>query len=232
MNMKTRLSLQTGLLALALGVFPARADVTPNPLFADNAVLQQGMKVPVWGMAEPGEPVTVEFAGQSVSTTADAAGKWLVQLAPMKAGSRPRTLTISGKNKIVLTNILVGEVWICSGQSNMERQLGLRDGQKPITDWQKEVADAKYPEIRQFYVPQTRAFAPAQTVPGSWAVCSPGDGDQLHRRRLFLRTRSLSRPPRAHRVDPHFLGRHGGRSLDQRDGFEPTAGFYRCAGAG
>ena len=67
--------------------FPARADVTPNPLFADNAVLQQDMKVPVWGTAEPGEPVTVEFAGQSVSTTADAAGKWLVRLAPMKAGA-------------------------------------------------------------------------------------------------------------------------------------------------
>ena len=171
--MKTRLCFQTGLLALAFGVFRARADVTPNPLFADNAVLQQDMKVPVWGTAEPGEPVTVEFAGQSVSTTADAAGKWLVRLAPMKAGG-PNTLMISGKNKIVLTNILVGEVWICSGQSNMERQLGLRDGQKPITDWQKEVADAKYPEIRQFYVPQTRAFTPAQTVRGSWAVCSPG----------------------------------------------------------
>ena len=173
MNMNPRFSFQTGLLALALAVLPVRANITPNPLFADNAVLQQGMTVPVWGAAAPGERVTVEFSGQSLSTTADAAGKWQVCLTPLKASTEPHTLTISGKNKIVLTNILVGEVWICSGQSNMERQLGLRDGQKPITDWQKEAADAKYPEIRQFYVPQTRAFAPAQTVPGSWAVCSP-----------------------------------------------------------
>jgi sialate O-acetylesterase len=173
--MKTRFAhlIGPGLLAFGLGVSSARAVVTPNPLFADNAVLQQGLKVPVWGTAEPGERVTVEFAGQSVSATADSAGKWLVQLAPMKAGGKPQTLTISGKNKIVLTNILVGEVWICSGQSNMERHLGLQPGQQPITDWEKEVADATHPEIRQFYVPQTKSFTPAQTVKGNWSICSP-----------------------------------------------------------
>ena len=171
--MKTNFAFLAGLFALALGVSPVRAEVTPNPLFADNAVLQQGMKVPVWGTADPGEHVTVEFAGQSVSTTADAAGKWRVQLAPMKASNQPGALTITGKNKIVLKNILVGEVWICSGQSNMERHLGLQPGQKPITDWEKEVADAKYPQIRQFYVPQMKAFTPAQTVKGNWSVCSP-----------------------------------------------------------
>jgi sialate O-acetylesterase len=170
--MQIRFAFHIGLLALVLGAFPGRADVTPNPLFADDAVLQQGMKVPVWGTADPGEHVTVEFFGQSVSTTADSAGKWLVQLAPMKAGG-PHTLTISGKNKITLTNILVGEVWICSGQSNMERHLGLQPGQKPITDWEQEVRDATHPEIRQFYVPQTKAFAPTQTVNGHWSVCSP-----------------------------------------------------------
>ncbi|MFZ0825905.1 MAG: sialate O-acetylesterase [Verrucomicrobiia bacterium] len=171
--MKTPFAFWIGLLTFMPGFFPARAEVTANSLFADNAVLQQGVKVPVWGTAGPEERVTVEFAGQSVSTTADSAGQWQVQLAPMKAGGGPGTLTISGKNKIVLTNILVGEVWICSGQSNMERQLGLRAGQKPITDWKKEVADAKYPEIRHFGVAQTRAFSPALTVEGSWTVCSP-----------------------------------------------------------
>jgi sialate O-acetylesterase len=171
--MKTPFAFSIGLLLLTLSISSTRADIKPNPLFADNAVLQQGMKVPVWGTAEPGEQVTVEFSGQSVSTTADSSGKWLIRLAPMKAGGEPGTLTISGKNKIVLTNILVGEVWICSGQSNMERQLGLREGQKPITDWEKEVAEAKHPGIRQFYVPQTKAFAPVQTVKGNWSVCSP-----------------------------------------------------------
>jgi len=170
--MKIRFAFRIGLLVLALGIIPARANVTPNPLFANDAVLQQGLQVPVWGSADPGERVTVEFAGQSVSATADSAGKWLVQLAPMKAGG-PHTLAISGKNKIVLANILVGEVWICSGQSNMERHLGLQPGQKPITDWEQEVSNAKHPEIRQFYVPQTKAFFPAQTVNGNWSVCSP-----------------------------------------------------------
>ncbi len=171
--MKIRFAILAGLLGLGLHVVPARANVIPNPLFADNAVLQQGLTVPVWGTADPGEPVTVEFAGQSVSTTADSAGKWRVELSPMKASSEPQTLTISGRNKIVLHNVLVGEVWICGGQSNMERHLGLQPGQKPITDWEQEVRDAKYPEIRQFYVPQTKAFAPAQTVNGNWSVCSP-----------------------------------------------------------
>ena len=171
--MKIRFAFLISLLALGPGVSGTRANVTPNPLFADDAVLQQGMNVPVWGMADPGEQVEVEFAGQSVSTTADAAGKWQVELAPMKAGDQSHTLTISGRNKIVLKNVLVGEVWICSGQSNMERHLGLQPGQKPITDWEQEVRDAKYPEIRQFYVPQTRAFTPAQTVQGSWSACSP-----------------------------------------------------------
>ena len=162
------------LLLLALACMNSRmhADVIPNPLFTDNAVLQQGIKAPIWGTADPGERVTVEFAGQTVSTTASAEGKWLVHLSPLKAGG-PRILTISGRNKIVLTNILAGEVWLCSGQSNMERQLGLRAGQQPITDWKQEVAAANYPEIRHFGATQTKAFAPAQTVKGSWTVCSP-----------------------------------------------------------
>jgi sialate O-acetylesterase len=172
-RMKTHPAFLFSLLALIFSVSFTRAEVIPNPLFADNAVLQQGRQVPVWGTAEPGERVTVEFAGQTVSTTADATGKWRVHLAPMKAGGEPQAMTISGKNKIVLKNLLVGEVWICSGQSNMERHLGLQPGQQPITDWEKEVAEAKHPEIRQFYVPQQKAFAPVQTVKGNWSVCSP-----------------------------------------------------------
>jgi sialate O-acetylesterase len=133
-----------GLSALMLvGAVPAaRAAVAPHPLFVDHAVLQQGMPVPVWGTADPGEPVTVEMAGQTVSTTAGKDGKWMVRLPSMQAGG-PFTLTISGKNQVVLNDILVGEVWVCGGQSNMERQLGLRTGQQPIADWEKEVASAK-----------------------------------------------------------------------------------------
>jgi sialate O-acetylesterase len=149
-----------------------RADVTPNPLFTDAAVLQQGVRVPVWGTADPGERVTVEFAGQTVTNTAAADGRWLVHLAPLKAGG-PLTITITGKNKITLKDVLVGEVWLCSGQSNMERHLGLQAGQKPITDWEREVRDANYPTIRQFYVEKKIAFSPESAVKGGWSVCSP-----------------------------------------------------------
>jgi sialate O-acetylesterase len=150
----------------------AHAAVTPNPLFADHAVLQQGAPVPVWGTADPGEAVTVEMAGQRVSVTAGADGKWLVRLAPMKAGG-PFTLTLSGSNKIVLADILVGEVWVCGGQSNMERELGPRVGQQPIFDWKREVAAAKHPRIRHFGVSQTKSLVPLDTVKGQWTVCTP-----------------------------------------------------------
>ncbi|MFO1477625.1 MAG: sialate O-acetylesterase [Verrucomicrobiota bacterium] len=158
--------------ALGLAAFSVRADVVPNPLFSDGAVLQQGIRVPIWGTAAPGEKVTVEFEGQSVSATAGADGKWSVDLAPLKAGG-PHTLTIAGNNKIVLKDILVGEVWVCSGQSNMERHLGLQDGQKPITNWELEVAAATHPDIRQFYVNKKTALTPLSTVTGGWSMCSP-----------------------------------------------------------
>ncbi len=156
----------------ALGfTLPLHAAVILNQLFQDHAVLQQAVPVPVWGVADPGEKVTVEFAGQSVATVAAADGKWLIRLASLSTGD-PRPLTVTGKNKIVLQDILVGEVWVCSGQSNMERQLGLRAGQPPITGWEAEVAAANYPAIRHFGVAQAKATAPQQTVKGSWAVCT------------------------------------------------------------
>jgi sialate O-acetylesterase len=160
------------MLMLAGGISVARAEVTPHPLFVDHAVLQQGTQVPVWGTARPGEAVTVEMAGQKVATTAAVDGKWHVLLAPMPAGG-PFTLTIVGKNKVVLNDILVGEVWVASGQSNMERQLGLRAGQKPIANWEKEVAEANHPGIRHFGVAQTKSLTSLSTVKGQWEVCTP-----------------------------------------------------------
>ena len=164
--------LATAVVALLCGGSTARAAVTPNPLFADHAVLQQGAKVPVWGTAAPGEAVTVEIAKQSVSVMAGADGKWLAHLAPLPAGG-PFTLTISGTNKIVLNDILVGEVWVAGGQSNMERQLGLRVGQQPIDNWEKEVAAADHPQIRHFGVAQEKSLTPLATVKGQWNVCTP-----------------------------------------------------------
>ena len=159
-------------LMLVGGSSAAHAAVIPHPLFADHGVLQQGAQVPVWGTADPGEAVTVAIAKQTVSTAAGADGKWLVHLAPMKAGG-PFILTIAGTNRIVLTDILVGEVWVASGQSNMERQLGLRVGQPPIDHWEKEAAAATYPRIRHFAVAQEKSLTRLDTVNGQWSVCTP-----------------------------------------------------------
>jgi sialate O-acetylesterase len=150
-----------------------RAEVRPNPLFTDNAVLQQGMSIPVWGTASTGEKVTVEFAGQKVSTTATN-GSWSVRLQPVKADTNPAGMIISGvTNTVTVTNLLVGEVWICSGQSNMERQLGPRRGQKPIVNWEAEVNSANYPLIRHFLVKNNVSTSPVSMLSGEWRVCSP-----------------------------------------------------------
>jgi sialate O-acetylesterase len=143
-----------------------------NPLFQNNAVLQCDARVPVWGAARDGEKITVTFGGQTV-TTIGKDGAWKIWLKPMKPNATPQTLTVRGDTTSVIANVLVGEVWVASGQSNMERQLGLRAGQQPIADWEREVAAANYPQIRQFYVPQTKSLTPQTTVKGSWSVCSP-----------------------------------------------------------
>ncbi|MNQ35891.1 hypothetical protein D3C85_493960 [compost metagenome] len=100
--------------------FNLSSQVTLPKILGHNMVLQQLKDVPVWGTASPGEKISVAFAGQNKTTIADNSGKWSVKLKPMKASFTPREMTIKGTNTIVLKNILVGEVWLCSGQSNME----------------------------------------------------------------------------------------------------------------
>lgn len=167
----TSISLSLFAAGFSLGMIPARADVVPAPLFCDHAVLQQGMSIPVWGTADDGETVAVTLAGNTASTVAHD-GKWSVRLAALPAGG-PHTLTITGKNRIDLADVLIGEVWVCGGQSNMERQLGLRAGQKPIQDWEAEAASATFPPIRHFGVAQHLALEPQSRVGGQWLVCSP-----------------------------------------------------------
>lgn len=112
---------------ISIGIFVtsriACADVTLPAMFSDHAVLQRGMAVPVWGSASAGESVTVSFNGQSKTTTADGNGDWLIHLEPMEASTSPGTMVITGNNIITLTDIQVGEVWVGSGQSNMQRPL-------------------------------------------------------------------------------------------------------------
>ncbi len=134
-----------------------RADVAPHPLFTDNMVLQRDVEVPVWGKADPDEEVTVGLAqgpaGEAIQTKADKDGKWSVKLPATKAGTG-YTLQIAGKNKIVLKNVAIGEVWICSGQSNMEMAVN------SCYDPEKIRAGAKNPNLRLFTVQKRTASAP------------------------------------------------------------------------
>jgi sialate O-acetylesterase len=118
--------------ALALG--EGRAEITLPPLLSDHMVLQREMKVPIWGAAEPGEAVKVSFAGQSKTAAADKEGKWRVDLDPLKASAEPRELTVAGRNTITLKDVLVGEVWLGSGQSNMDMALMEYPGVKAAAD--------------------------------------------------------------------------------------------------
>ncbi|HZO89335.1 MAG TPA: sialate O-acetylesterase [Chthonomonadaceae bacterium] len=158
-----------GLLAavslLAAARMAARADVKPNALFSDGAVLQQGRRVPVWGTASNGEKVTVTFQDQKVTTTARG-GRWMVWLRPLRAGG-PFTMTIDGNNTITLNNLLVGEVWICSGQSNMEWPLWAS------ANAQEDIAAANDSQLRFFTVPHATADQPQSDVKSQWQVCEP-----------------------------------------------------------
>ncbi len=137
-----------------------------HPLFSDHVVLQRDVPVPVWGWAEPGQRIKVALAGQSVETTADTSGKWLTRLGPYPAGG-PHVLALTGPKSVEVKDILVGDVWICSGQSNMEWTLS------NANNAEKEIASANHPRIRLFTVPKKIAIEPTTTVDASWQVCTP-----------------------------------------------------------
>lgn len=133
-------------------------------VFTDNMVLQRGMPVPIWGWANPGEIVTVKFDTQVLSVTADTNGEWMVRLAPMEACGQGKGLSVG--MDINLSNIVVGDVWLCSGQSNMEMEL------KAVQNAPDEIAGASFPLIRQVKLPTVSANLPQSDVTGSWQPCS------------------------------------------------------------
>jgi sialate O-acetylesterase len=158
------------LFTLALLIFASirsDADVKLPKIFSSNMVLQQGIKIPVWGWAENGERITVSFNGQTVRTKADNEGKWKVNLSEQNYGG-PYDLIVQGKNTIDLQNVMVGEVWVCSGQSNMEWQV------VNSNNAEEEVAAADYQGIRLFTVPKAVAQFPKDDISeGEWVECSP-----------------------------------------------------------
>ena len=162
------------LLAIVLAVLPsagpsaaARADVSLNNMFGDHMVLQQGIRNRVWGKADPGEAVTVTLGTQSHATTAAADGTWQVHLDPVQEYGGPHTLTVKGKNTITFNDLLIGEVWVCAGQSNMQWSINQSN------DPDLEKATAKYPNIRLLTVPNLGTQVPQANFAGRWTVCSP-----------------------------------------------------------
>jgi sialate O-acetylesterase len=159
-----RLSFLLLALACSISAYAVRLPAVIN----SHMVLQRDMQVPIWGWGDAGEKVTVTFAGQKKETTVGKNGEWMVKLNKLKANASPSMLTVKGNNEIKLENVLVGEVWICSGQSNMEWSVARCANPK------EEIAKAKYPNIRLFDVPgHTVHPLPQREGKGEWKVCSP-----------------------------------------------------------
>jgi sialate O-acetylesterase len=174
-----KLSRTAPLIAFLCFAALASAQVTPSPLFSDHMVLQSGMAVPIWGTADPAEKVTIKFNGQTKSAVADAKGKWTVQLTKLKAGG-PFEMTIAGgkagEAAITVKDVLVGEVWLGSGQSNMQFYVSKNGpGHAPygLLDEEKEIAAANYPQLRMFTVKNATAYTPQTDLAGEWQVCTP-----------------------------------------------------------
>jgi sialate O-acetylesterase len=144
----------------------SRADVTLPAIFGDHMVLQRGLNLPVWGSADPGERVTVTAAGQQHSAAADQQGRWRIILNPI-ASDGPIEIGITGKNRIQLNDVLIGEVWLCSGQSNMGFSL------ERAASGAKAVTSADRPQMRLFTVGRAHPDQPQTELSGRWEVCTP-----------------------------------------------------------
>ena len=140
-----------------------------HPLFCDHAVLQRGVAVPVWGWSAPGATISVSFAGQTRTTMVDKNGKWLLKLKSLRASAESRSLCVSNlttHESAVINDVLVGDVWLCSGQSNMEMGVGACNATN-------DIATANFPQIRLLTVPRCVAMEPVDTLSCQWLPCSP-----------------------------------------------------------
>ncbi|MEZ5950355.1 MAG: sialate O-acetylesterase [Planctomycetaceae bacterium] len=162
-----RFTVLLGALLLSL-VLPtlSRAELTMPNVFTDHMVLQRNQQNPVWGWDDPGTRVTVAIHGQTHTATADDSGRWRVKLNPLEAGG-PYTLSVRGTSARELQDVLVGEVWVCSGQSNMAWRVA------QANDPDLEQLTAKYPQIRLLHVPNRASQESEKNFDGAWQVCSP-----------------------------------------------------------
>ena len=142
-------------LAALLCATTASAAVKLPSVFSHHMVLQRDKTIPIWGTATPGEEVTVEFAGQTKRAKADVAGKWMVQLDALPANARPQVLKVGG---VTIQDVLVGEVWLASGQSNMEWEMQMKPDSKA------DIPNANHPQLRLIEIPKTVALTPQNDV--------------------------------------------------------------------
>ena len=143
-----------------------RAELKLHTLFSDHMVLQSDFACPIWGTVEPGEEVTVAIAGQKKTAKAGADGAWSLKLDPMKPGG-PHEMTVSGRATLAVHDVLVGEVWVCSGQSNMEWVVSNSN------NFEQERAEANHPTLRHFLVKKNPQDEPVRTLSGDWKLCTP-----------------------------------------------------------
>lgn len=156
------------LLGLLITACPLMAEISPAPPFRDHAILQRNLPLPVWGRAEPGERILVTFRDQQVGTTTDRDGRWIVCLEPLSASLEPADLVIAGNTTVTVRDVLVGEVWLASGQSNMARRIN------SLPDAGTVAGTIRNDYIRHLNVEPTPATAPADTVTTSgWLPASP-----------------------------------------------------------
>jgi len=153
-----------------------RADVRLPALFADHAVLQRNRPLPVWGWADPGEKVSVKFGTEAGEAVAGKDGRWQVMLKPQPASKAALTLTVAGKNTVAVKDVLLGDVWLCGGQSNMSISLGGFLAAPGVKD---DIAAADFPLVRQFGVLEHFADAPQADVRGEWLACTPRTAGRL-----------------------------------------------------
>lgn len=174
MPVSKKLTFSIALLFAGLGPASIKAEVRLPNVLSSHAVLQRDQPIHIWGWADPGEAVTVRFHDQTRTSSADDLGKWSVWLKPEEAGG-PYTLTAQGKSGpgVTLSDLLVGDVWVASGQSNMEMPLNGFPGSAVLKNAQQEIANANLPTVRLLRIEHTPSYFPKNDVTATWTDCTP-----------------------------------------------------------
>lgn len=161
-------ALSIACLGLLCFVLPTRADVVLPGILSDHMVLGKSSTTAVWGKADPGEQVTVSLAGQSASTRADETGRWRVALDLTAVGAGPHEMVVKGKNELRIQDIVIGDIWVASGQSNMQFTL------RGALGAEEEIAASTNPMLRHFKVAVTPSLEPLEDCEGTWELAGPG----------------------------------------------------------